>query len=186
MNSPGEIKNGGGSKENAFAKLKKRFADKRLMLIALLAAAGLLLLGIGTAGSEKEKSKDTQPETPEWEYEEYLEEKLSALIASIDGAGRARVMITLEASEEKVYARDDDSSSEDSGDGKVSWDEKREYIFAGGEAVLVKTVRPEIKGAAVVCEGAASDTVRERVTDAVSALLGIEGDRISVTPMSVT
>ena len=52
--------------------------------------------------------------TPYEQYAENIEEKLSALISQIDGAGEAKVMVTLECSDESVYARE--QKSEDGGE----------------------------------------------------------------------
>ena len=75
---------------------------KVFILLAVLGIALVLLSGNGTAGS-KSKSETTTAR----DYDAYvadLEGRLQKTVASMDGVGTCKVMITLEKSDENVYA----------------------------------------------------------------------------------
>ncbi len=79
---------------------------KVFILLAVLGIALVLLSGNGTAGS-KSKSETTTAR----DYDAYvadLEGRLQKTVASMDGVGTCKVMITLEKSDENVYAGGDD------------------------------------------------------------------------------
>ena len=103
-----------------------------------------------------------------------IEEELIDLISSIKGAGSTKVMVTYETSEENVYARDINA-------------EKNEYVVikTGSDetGMLLKVIKPKIRGVAIVCEGGDLPTVKIAVTDAVCSLLGISSNKISISKM---
>ena len=114
------------------------------------------------------------------------------MLASVQGAGKVQVMITLESAGETVYARDEQSdtqTTQDGSDGVTDRKEsyKSEHIIvdaADGKQPLVEThIEPEVKGVAVVCEGGDDITVIKRITDLVSVVLGLSTNRICVTKM---
>ena len=108
------------------------------------------------------------------ETEEALEEILSA----IDGAGRVKVMITMEQ-EESRYASDYNRSEQSAGI------EARDYSLLGSENVAggSQSCKRRIGGVIVAAEGADDLAVRARLMDAVKTLLGINADRIGVYAM---
>ena len=107
------------------------------------------------------------------------EEKLQKLISEIEGAGRVKVMITLEASDENVFAYNRDESYREN-EQKFSSD----YILIkndGEETGLkLKTVYPKVKGVAVVCDGAHNPITKEHIISVISALFDISTKNISV------
>lgn len=52
----------------------------------------------------------------------------------------------------------------------------------GNQPVLEKTVRPQVNGVVVVCQGAKSMTVCQQVTEAVTTVLGIRSTQVCVCP----
>ena len=117
-------------------------------------------------------------ETP---YVRQLEETLTELIGSIEGAGRTKVAVTLDASAETVYALDET-------DGGENGQRQLEHILVdtreGQDALVEMTWEPVIRGIAVVCEGADDVTVNAQITQAVSVLTGVSTNRISISKMS--
>ena len=107
-------------------------------------------------------------------YAQDTEMRLCELISSIDGAGKTKVFLTLECSEENVYAQD------------INGD-KHEYVLIkrnsdqGG--MLLKIIKPEIRGVAIVCEGGGNPIVEMNIIDAVSSSLGVSSARISIAKM---
>ena len=61
---------------------------------------------------------------------------------------------------------------------------EREYIVIDSDnnesGLLLKVMEPEIRGVAIVCEGADSAKVRQEIVSTVSAVLGISTNRISI------
>ncbi|MBQ4604094.1 MAG: stage III sporulation protein AG, partial [Clostridia bacterium] len=63
-----------------------------------------------------------------------------------------------------------------------------EYVIVDGDSgergIVVRVAEPKIRGVAVVCKGADSETVRSRIVETVTALLDISSARVSVAKMS--
>ena len=170
------------------SKLSDRFKiDARLIPVIILALCAIAALVASTFAVEK-KDEDLPEKTSEGygahtEYATGIENRLCKLLSEIEGAGAVKVMITLESGEEQVFARDSDSSLDNEADGDKSFKEKSEYVIVDGQAVRVKTVEPEIRGVAVVCEGGNDFTVKQSIVQAVTAVLGISAARVSVAQM---
>lgn len=109
-------------------------------------------------------------------YTEKIEEKLEQLLSGANGVGQVKVVVTLDTSGEYVFARNETES-----DGRVATD----YVIVNGkkgeEAVFVSEIYPKIRGVAVVCTGGGDAKVKKRVTELVSAALGISAGKIAVS-----
>lgn len=131
------------------------------------------------------KNNDSEKNTYD-SYSNETEEKLADIISKVEGAGKTEVFLTIEESEEYVYAQNV-SSDKDEGS-KVN--EEKEYVIVDGNSgkngLLVKTVNPKIRGVAIVCEGGDDPAVQQRIYSCVSASLGISTARISISKMTST
>ena len=163
-----------------FAKLRQSGPGERKARSWLfwLGLAGMLLILLadlsGPGGPAKEPPEQDGAMR---DYAAGLEQRLEQVLGQVDGAGRTRVMVTLDSTGETVYAED-----RRSGDGV---DETRHILLDGDDRALVEQVwQPEVRGVAVVCEGGGSVTVASRITELVSVLLGVPANRISVAKMS--
>ena len=144
-----------------------------------------LLIAGGLPFASKEKTADAAPAASVQErseaYVQQLEETLTGLIGSIEGAGRTKVAVTLDASAETVYALDET-------DGGETGQRQLEHILVdtgeGQDGLVEMTWEPVIRGIAVVCEGADDVTVNAQITQAVSVLTGVSTNRISIAKMS--
>ncbi len=161
-------------KEKLKPLINKIPENKRPMI---LVATGLLLmiLLLFSSFDTKVKSANTVScENSTLSYTEETEQKLENIISLIDGAGRCKVMLTLDTSEENIYASDIN-------------DEKSEYVVIktssdeGG--LLLKIIQPKIRGVAVVCDGGDSYITVNNITEAVCSALGISSTRVSVKKM---
>ena len=89
-------------------------------------------------------------------------------------------MITLSDTNESVFAKNTEENQSDS-----SYSKNDEYVLYeedGSKApVLVKQYFPEIRGIAIVCDGADNEVVRENIFNSVSSLYGIPVTKISVS-----
>lgn len=169
-------------------KLGELFSDKekRLRAILVLGIAGMLLIAISDMLPDKRGSTvtDDNPQSSLDETEQYrrsLEEQLTDIISGIEGAGRTRVMISVSAAKEYVYAEKKDTDRRTQS-GEESVKSRGEPVVSGESPLLRTVLVPKVSGAAVVCEGAADPVTRERVTETVAAVLGLPSTRISVQP----
>jgi stage III sporulation protein AG len=130
------------------------------------------------------------------DYRTQLTQELGHMLASISGVGRTKVMITLDGTEQYVYATDTDLVGRESTRGEGSGgntdkqnNEKRSCILVkrgdgSQEPLTVGRLMPRVKGVLIVCDGGGSETVRQSVTDAVSAALDISETHICVSTLS--
>jgi len=96
--------------------------------------------------------------------------------------GTCKVMITLEKSDENVYATNSESKRDaDSGSSK------EDYVLydqdSGESPLLLSAYLPNVQGVAVVCTGGDDPAVREKITTTVASLFGIPTNRISVSKL---
>lgn len=154
---------------------KEALKKYQYVLLVIAVGAALLFLPTGNRSSP-------QPEEPSREEGaafdlEAFEEKLERALSQIEGAGEAKVILTLDGGSRQVLARNQDRDGEGGGSNTVV------TVGRGSgqqDVVPLQTVAPEFRGALVVCPGAGSAQVRLRLIEAVSALTGLGADRISV------
>ena len=100
---------------------------------------------------------------------------------------------TAKPAAKSVTAASTQSSSEEYGEnidpsGKSSRESKDKYVIVDGtgeeKGIVVRVREPEIRGVAVVCEGAGSQTVQQQIVRTVTALLGISSAQVSVAKMN--
>ncbi len=173
-----------------------RWREFRLPATLLIAIIVLILLlcsfpsGISVARTKPHA--DT-----EWEdtgdYVHHLEERLGALLSSINGVRELSVMITLESGAESVYATENRSNvnllSDTLTDSQKRVENKNDredaYIIlkdaSGGESpVLLKRLEPIVQGVAIVCVGAEDPQIRQKLVETTAVVLGIPTSHVSV------
>ncbi len=179
-------------------------AEKSEQRIRILLAVGFAAIALLFASeyfwddAAKTSAEPAAYRAGENDYDEYtarLESRLTELISSVDGAGRTKVMVTLECGTEYVYASQQKTTSalsEDSNpDGRVSRDEKRSgeesliLIDAGRgeEPLILKEITPTVAGVVVLCSGADDVGVRQQIINVVTTALGTSSNRVCVTRM---
>lgn len=143
-------------------------------------AAILLLLLSECTGQEKKEEVPQQEDISQ--YAMSLEERLTKILSSIDGAGKTRVMITIRSGTETVYARNGRMQMES---GKNEEEQSYVVLRSGSteKGMELKTITPLIQGVAVVCEGAEIPQVRQSITETVTATLGVGASHVSVVKM---
>lgn len=164
----------------------------RKLIVALgVAGIGLILLSEFWPQTSKEAVAKASAE----EFVTKTEEKLMAIIGSIEGAGTCQVMVTLENGVEYVYASQQklntDRVEDQSGNSnKVSQrdDSEKSIIVVdtdeGRKGLLVTEIQPTVKGVVIVCEGGDQPLVRQRIVDTVTTALNISSQRVCVTKKS--
>ena len=170
---------------------EKTHLNKKLLLVLVLFAAGVTVMAVGElVQSISDETQPTDPVASQMSANSYvssLEERVTSIISSIDGAGATRVMITLESGNEDVYLHNydygEDVDSSDAGNREV----REEYVIVNAEngekGIVVRVEEPRIRGVAVVCEGGGNSYVRAEIIATVTALLNISSARVSVVKM---
>ena len=94
------------------------------------------------------------------------------------------MIVTYECYEETVYVYDADERIQRDGDS----DKSSEYIIIdtgdSEDGLKAKILAPKIRGVAVVCQGGNNPTTKEMIITAISALLNISTNKISVASMA--
>lgn len=170
---------------------------KAIVVIGLL-GIGLILL----SGLLPEKKDEAQIQTNSQvayvsltQYENDLEQSLADIISSINGAGKTRVLLTMDSTVEQVYATDKNMTQKDTiNSGEATQTNKdtsadSTYItveLADGtqQTVLLKEIQPKVRGVLVVCSGGDNSVVKEKIVDAVTKALDISSSRVSVAGLS--
>ncbi|MDA8354313.1 MAG: stage III sporulation protein AG [Firmicutes bacterium] len=150
-----------------------------------------------------EKSQDSS--VPAWkkdrgdkmsieEYEDMYESQLSEVLASIVGVEDVSVMVNLESSAESVYVKDQkqseqatDEQDKQGGTRKIEEETTDEKVVLrrkgdGEEPIVVKKVKPQIRGVLVVAKGAEDLQVKAAMIESIQRLLDVPVHRISVMP----
>ncbi len=150
---------------------------------AVLLAGVLLLASGGSCGRVQEKAGGGVEQASGGfdlaSFESQLTEKLEA----INGVGKVSLMLSLDETEEAVYAVNVRRS-----DGNTQSYESDLAVLSDGsygeEPVTLKRLLPSFRGAVVLCEGADDVNVRLAVTNAVSTVCGIGSDKVTVLKMA--
>ncbi|MBQ7541591.1 MAG: stage III sporulation protein AG [Clostridia bacterium] len=163
---------------------KLRGSKKRTAAVILCVLALALLAASEFTGSRKAPTESTQTQADA--YAKTLETRLAALLSSIDGAGKTQVLVTLRTGAETVWAQNDKMDTQtDESESRVQSEQEYVLVRTGGDesGLPLKTRTPQILGVAVVCEGATDPQVRQRITQTLTAALGIGASHVSVVQM---
>lgn len=177
-------------------RVKALFAglsDKKSRLLMILGIGGMLLILLSSLIPEKSQDEavSTEPVPAQQTAAAYtaaLEEQLSSFISQIEGAGRTKVLVTLENNGETRYLKAENSDQTKGGEesGRDSWTE--EYVLVDGQdgrkTVAVSVEEPVIRGVAVICQGGDQTAVQARVLETVTTLLDISSARVSISKLA--
>ncbi len=159
----------------------KKLIDGKNAVILAVFAVGIILLTVSNGSTETANTEKTGADELA-AYAEKLEENLAEIISDIEGTGKASVMITFDSSFENIYAYNAGIKGGTASDTRTS---EKELVLIGGSRnpespVLVKKLCPKVKGVLVVCRGGNDAVVKEKITDAASALFGVPKGRVEV------
>lgn len=142
---------------NGTDKLKKLFGGERLtklMVIAGVVGVALLFLSNYISfGSSKENENFSVKS-----YGTQVEKDLESAISHIEGAGKTKVLLTMENSVE--------------------------YVYLNNSTTKTKEVEPLIRGVLVLCDGGDDPVVVGRITEAVTKALDISSAKVCITKLS--
>lgn len=165
--------------------LKNKASDAVKRLGKFKYAAIILFLGIALMVipvKEKETSAEVEfvPTVEKGDLASQLEEVLS----TVEGAGKTKVLLTLDTGTELEFQKDVKSQQTAEGENRES---STVLVSTGSgteDAVVRKTTYPQYRGAVIVCQGADRASVRLDIVRAVSGLTGLTSDKITVIKMS--
>lgn len=163
----------------------KELAKKPSFLKAAAAVGMLMIILILISdlnGNEEKKRSDIDVKgisfTEADLYAEETEKRLCEVLSEIEGVGKATVMLTINSTEEYVYAESIKSGTSQTENNYVIIDKGSQK-----EALVKKINNPAISGVVIVCEGGDDPRVCERVYNAVSTALDISTNKIYVAEM---
>lgn len=157
-----------------------RRALERYKWILLVIGVGLLLLAWPTGSGKLLPAAESAGESTDSFDLEALENKFSAALSEIEGAGRVTMILTVKNGTQQILAEDAKHAERDNG----VEEETSTVILSRGsgvqEAVKLQEIYPQFRGALVVCDGAGDPSVRLKLTEATMALTGLGADKISI------
>lgn len=151
-------------------------------LIIIIGIIGVMLIVLSELVSSPSNQKIDENEIDYQEYISMLESKTQDIISSINGVGKCKVMITLEQTNENIFAKNTDESTQNGHNSK-----KSEYVLYenenNDEPILIKQYFPKVYGVVVVCQGGDDDATKEAVISSISSLYDIPYSKISVSKL---
>ena len=191
------------------ASWKKKLTKENMAILALL---GILLMvialpvkktentrdetGLSDTGSDTMKTSETEKDDGDGSYTQEVENRLEALLSSMDGVGEVKVMVTLSSSVEQVVEKDvpysmDTTKETDSAGGSrdvVNSKQEETTVYVTDQAgnktpYISKTLEPAIEGVTGGAQGGGNAVVQKNITDVIQALFGVEAHKIKVVKM---
>lgn len=174
-------------------------SKSRTLLFLGIAGMSLILLStvLPMGGAKQNPPLGAQDTQTAEQYVARLETRLTSIVGSVEGVGRCEVMVTTANGAENIYAIEEsqNASETNSYEGDAvrkqtqQQNTEQKYIVvdagSGKKEALLKTQRqPTVQGVVIVCEGAGSMVVQERVTQVVTTALGIPYNKVCVTKIS--
>lgn len=153
------------------SKLIGQIKKYRYAVLILLVGIVLMIL------PEHADKGDTMEGATIQEETEDLSQMLTEVLAQIKGAGKVRLLLTLETGERTIYQTDGSGQTLDQ-ETVIITDAERAQ-----KGLVQQIASPVYRGAVVVCQGADDPEVRLSIVEAVSDATGLTSDRISVLKM---
>lgn len=142
----------------------------------------------------------TKSSTEQWsmkDYEEFYETSMQSILEQIMGVGEVVVKVNLDSTEEKIYqtnvrtgAQVTEEKDHQGGNRRIDDTTRDEAVVTisngnGDAPVVVKTLKPTIRGVVVVAEGAENPKVKSWIFDAIQRYLDVPAHRISIVPKKI-
>lgn len=186
----GDKNNNEGSKQKRLLDRFEKLLTKKNLKIVLLIIVGVvaIVLFFGFNSNKANSTSNTVSSTNSYistmDYCQIIENKLIEVLSKVDGAGAVSVMVTVDGSPELIYANEQDktTSSNSSGTTSSSTYSTPIIIDANGSssALIMTEVLPAVKGVIVVSSGAGNVATRLNLLNAVSTLLDISIEQVTV------
>ncbi len=151
-------------------KSSKKIQNAIIIFAVLVIVFGLLFFNFS--------SKKEETIVSETDYVNSLENKLSAALSKVEGAGKVSVVITVESGMETVLAMKTTVTETASGKETVETP-----ILVNGKTVVLKEMYPKITGVLIISEGAKSISVMNKIQQATVSLFDINPNQIEILSM---
>lgn len=162
--------------------IKSRIIEtlKKYKYVCIVLLSGILLMMLP---ANKKTEAPIRTEAPMQQEMITMEEKLEEMLGYLKGAGKVKVMLSVEKGEQTIYQTDSTYSQDDN-----NTDTKTQTIITTdsdrNETGLVHQINPPIYlGAIVLAQGADDPMVKLSIVEAVSKATGLGADKISVLRM---
>lgn len=178
--------------------IKKMDNNKLIYNLLIILIIGIIVLIIANILTEDKKKANLDLQTTdlfkdsvnlELDYGDVLERKLENILMELKGVGNVKVMITLDDTIEKIPAfnttKNNETTSEIDSQGgtrEIIREDMNMQMVTGSEGglMVLKEIRPTVRGVIVLAEGAEDIKVKETLYEAVKTVLGIPGNRVEV------
>lgn len=188
--------------EKANVKVQDLLKNKKVLLI--LGGVGVLLLlnpltlfqsqSPGITPKQAESVVVNTEQSALTQYETMYEQRLEEILNTVIGVSDVQVMVTIDSSEEMVFAENTQENQQTQGEedtkgGKrdVTQIDKQGNIVmvkqnGREEPVVIKTIKPKIRGVVVAAQGVEQVKAQALITEAVQRALDVPPHRISIVP----
>lgn len=189
-----------GSFKTSLKKMKK---DQLLILI--LSGILLLVIALPTEKTQEQDSKEQvndQVAAGEFQslqngYATYMEKHLEEVLSQMEGVGEVTVMITLESTSEKVVEKDvetqNETVTESDSQGGTRTTQNSNFgettVYDGEndqEPYVSKEISPRVEGVVVLASGGDNAVIKQKITEVVQALFGIDTHKIRIMKKNQT
>jgi stage III sporulation protein AG len=195
-----------GRLQEWWARLEERLQGNawRWLVLAILLGVGLMIIASFLTVKEvqptAEPRADSRPQTAaqKWQtvtyYEEEYSRRLQTVLEQVAGIGEVEVFVNVDSTDEVIVEknRQDTQQVTNEKDRQGATRQVTE-LARDGEVVTVdedgaqrplilKRIKPRIRGVLVVADGAERATVRKLLVEAVERSLDVPSHRISVLP----
>lgn len=186
----------------------KKLGKMQWLMVAGALGIGLMLMGSfytfdkgtpispsppATEGEQAVFAQKKQESYTMEEYEQMYEKKLREVLQTITGVGDVSVMVNLESTEEIVVEKNTNRQIQSTKEGDkgatrdIASESIQEQVVItkddGGERpVVMKTVKPKVRGVVVVASGAGNLQVKAWILEAVQKVLAVPSYKISILP----
>lgn len=128
------------------------------------------------------------------DYEEQFETELSAILSKVVGVSDVSVVVNLDSTEEEVVQSDTRESEQTTNEADTKGGtrsvnqnnvDKKTSVYRtnqGEQPIVIKRLKPRVRGVLVVARGVENLQVRALVIEAVQRILDVPSYRISVLP----
>lgn len=132
-------------------------------------------------------------------YVEVMEKELEELLSCMEGAGKVKVMITLQSTGEDIVEKDRPATRSNRTENDGAGGSRNTNDMDSGETTVFitdaegrqipyvrKTMQPSVEGVAVMAQGGGNEAVRRNISEAIQALFGIDANKIKIAKMKTS
>lgn len=170
-----------------FLQKLKNIKHIEIILLVIFAIILIIIYSSTTKSSSSKNISNSSSDFTAREYSQYLEDKLSDILSNISGAGKVKVVITLDGGMRYEYAKESEeitTSNEIGGNTNTKTTKNEEVVLVtiNGKStpLVIKESYPDVCGVVVVASGAASAQVKLNILRAVTTLLNVDENCIQI------